>query len=58
MQSMSEKICDSHPGIGINASEAVLAVYVDDLLLVAQRDQKDALCADIASKVSFDEDQS
>jgi len=52
------KKCDSHPGIWIHASGAVLAVYVDDLLMVAPRDQEDALWAAIASKVSFDEDQS
>ena len=33
------KKCDSHPGIWIHASGAVLAVYVDDLLMVAPRDQ-------------------
>ena len=51
------KKCESHPGIWSHASGAVLAVYVDDLLMVAPRDQEDALWAAIASKVSFDEDQ-
>ena len=49
--------CESHPGIWNHASGAVLAVYVDDLLMVAPRDQEDALWAAIASKVSFDEEQ-
>ena len=51
------KKCESHPGIWIHVWGAVLAVYVDDLLMVAPRDQEDALWAAIASKVSFDEDQ-
>ena len=50
--------CESHPGIWIHESAAVLAVYVDDLPMVAPRDQEDALLAAIASKVSFDENQS
>ena len=36
------EICNSHRWIGIHASEAVLAVYVDDLLFIAPQDQKDA----------------
>ena len=51
------KKCESHVGIWIHVSGAVLDVYVDDLLMVAPRDQEDALWAAIASKVSFDEDQ-
>ena len=49
------KKCESHPGIWIHVSGAVLAAYVDDLLMVAPRDQEVALWAAIASKVSFDE---
>ena len=52
------KKCDSHPRIRIHASGAVLAVYVDELPMVAPRSQEGALWAAIASKVSFDEDQS
>ena len=51
------KKCESHVGIWIHVSGAVLDVYVDDLLMVAPRDQEDALWAAIASKVSFDEEQ-
>ena len=54
------KKCDSHPGIWIHTSGSVLAVYVDDVLMVAPReprDKEDKLWADIAAQVSFDEEQ-
>ena len=51
------KKCDSHPGIWIHTSGAVLAVYVDDLLMVAPRDKEEKLWADIAAQVTFDEEQ-
>ena len=51
------KKCDSHPGIWIHTSGAVLAVYVDDLLMVAPRDKQDKLWAGMAAQVSFDEEQ-
>ena len=54
---MGWKKCDPHPGIWIHTSGAVLAVYVDDLLMVAPRDKEDKLWADIAAPVSFDEEQ-
>ena len=38
-------------------SGAIFAVCLDDLLMVASRDENDAFWAAIASKVSFDEDQ-
>ena len=37
------KKCGFHPGILIHASGAVLAVYVDNLLMVAPRDQGNPL---------------
>ena len=51
------KKCDSHPGIWIHTSGAVLAVYVDDFLTVAPRDKEGKLWADIAVQVSLDEEQ-
>ena len=51
--------CDSHPGVWIHdQSGAMLAVYVDDLLMVAPRDLEKKLWDSIAAKVSFDEDPS
>ena len=41
----------------LDSSGAVLAVYVDDLLIVAPRDKEDKLWADIAAQVSFDEEE-
>ena len=50
---------DSHPGIWFQEQhDAVLAVYVDDLLMVAPPKVEMKLWDDIAAKVSFDEDPS
>ena len=47
---------DAHPGMWVHPSGAVLAVYVDDLLMVAPPGQEKTLWADIAAQVSFDDE--